>query len=188
VASNLPVQVIADGSFAAPSDCVSRGGTNLGSVASLTANGVIGIGAGIRDMPGAAQSVLPATYYYCTSSGACTNTRVPLDTQVMTPVANFASDNNGTIVSLPGLSPNGQDIATGLLTCGVSTQKNNALPSAATIVPLDQNGLFTTVYKGRAFSFGAIDSGTNVYGVPDATIPVMSDWFTPSTLLSLSRR
>ena len=184
-AGNLPVQVIGDGAFATPSDCVSRGGANLSSVAALGANGVIGIGQGIRDFPSAAQSVLPANYYYCTSSGACTGARVPLDTQIMNPVADFTSDNNGTIISLPVLPSGGQATATGQLTFGVGTQQNNALPSTANIVPLDQNGYFTTSYRGSSLT-GVIDSGTNVYYFPDGTIPITGDVYTPSSPLSLS--
>jgi hypothetical protein len=64
----------------------------------------------------------------------------------MNPVADFTSDNNGTIISLPVLPSGGQATATGQLTFGVGTQQNNALPSTANIVPLDQNGYFTTSY------------------------------------------
>ena len=188
-AGNLPIQVIGDGAFATPSDCVSRGGTNIGTIAKLGANGVIGIGSGIRDFPAAAQTVLPATYYYCASSGSCTGARVPLDTQVMNPVADFTSDNNGTIISLPPLQAGGQATAMGQLIFGVGTQQNNALPSSANILKLDQNGLFTTVYKGSALT-SAIDSGTNVYYFPDTTIPTAfvwpDTWYAPSTPLSLS--
>jgi hypothetical protein len=109
----------------------------------------------------------------------------------MNPVAGFMSDNNGTIISLPALLPGGQLTATGQLTFGVSTQQNNTLPSNANIVSLNQNGLFTTVYKGRTYSYSAIDSGSNVYFFPDdGTIPttlVWSDkWYGPPSLLSLS--
>lgn len=185
-AGNLPVQIVSDGAFAVPEDCMKNGLLSLGTTAQLNANGVVGIGSGIRDFPAAAQTALAATYYYCNSSGSCTNTRVPLDTQMMNPVADFTSDNNGTIISLPALPAGGQTTAIGQLTFGVGTQSNNALPSNAKIVPLDQNGLFTTIYKGGTFTYSAIDSGTNVYYFPDASIRDAGGWFTPSTPLSLS--
>ncbi len=185
-AGNLPVQIVSDSAIAVPDDCVKSGLLNLGTTAQLNANGVIGIGSGIRDFPAAAQTALKATYYYCNSSGSCTNTRVPLDTQMMNPVADFASDNNGTVISLPALPAGGQTTATGQLTFGVGTQSNNALPSGANIVPLDQNGLFTTVYKGGTFTYSTIDSGTNVYYFPDASIPNASGLYTPSAPLGLS--
>lgn len=184
-AGNLPIQVIGDGAFAAPSDCAARGFNDLGTATALGANGIVGIGSGVRDFPTAAQTVLPY-YYYCRPSGSCTATRVPLETQVTNPVAAFVSNNNGTIISLPTLPASGQATATGQLVFGVGTQQNNTLPSTASILPLDQNGLFTTVYKGSTISYSAIDSGTNVYYFPDATIPVTGGWYTPPAALSLS--
>jgi hypothetical protein len=184
-AGNLPVQVIADGAYATPSDCVSRGIHELGNVSALGANGVLGIGPAQRDYPAAAQTVLSAAYYYCTSATSCTNTRVPLDTQVMNPVANFTSDNNGTIIRLPALPAGGQLSATGELVFGIGTQSNNALPSNPKIVALDQNGYFQTTYKSRSYS-SAIDSGSNANIFADYTVPYSGDWYVPPTTLSLS--
>ena len=124
----------------------------------------------VRGFPRAAQYPLSATYYYCPSTGSCTNTRVPLDTQVMNPVANFTSDNNGTIIRLPALPADGQARVTGELVFGVGTQQNNALPSKANIVSLDQNGYFTTTYKGVSYS-STIDSGSNTTYLWDTAIP-----------------
>jgi hypothetical protein len=189
IAGNLPVQVIGDGAFATPPDCLSHGGPSLNTLGTLGAKGVIGIAPGIRDFPLAAQTVLSANYYYCPSSGSCTNTRVPLNTQVMNPVAGFAADNNGTIISLPAIRAGGQTSATGQLTFGIGTQQNNALPSTANIVSLDQNGYFTSVYRSRSLT-SIIDSGTNVYSFPDNTIPTAvlwtDTWYTPPAPLSLS--
>ncbi|MFM0231769.1 DUF3443 domain-containing protein [Paraburkholderia sediminicola] len=184
-AGNLPLQVIGDGAYAMPAECNSRGMIDLNTVAALGANGVIGIGHTARDFPLAAQQVLSAVYYYCPSTGSCTGTRVPLDTQVMNPVADFSSDNNGTIIRLPALPADGQTTATGELVFGVGTRQNNALPSTANIVPVDQSGFFTTVYKGITLT-GVFDSGTNVYYFPDSTIPSAGVWYTPSSPLSLS--
>jgi hypothetical protein len=187
LAGSLPVQIISDGANPTPTDCASRGVVDIGSVAQLGANGVVGIGSAVRDFPLAAQYVLPATYYYCPSSGPCANTRVPLDTQVMNPVADFTTDNNGTIIRLPSLQPGGQASATGELVFGIGTQQNNALPSTANIIPLDSNGFFTTTYKGSAFGNGVIDSGSNITIFGDTAIR-FDAWgrYTPSTTLSLS--
>ena len=103
----------------------------------------------------------------------------------MNPVADFTSDNNGTIIRLPALPADGQATATGELVFGVGTRQNNALPSMANIVPVDQNGFSTTVYKGNTLT-GVFDSGTNVYNFPDATIPYAGVWYTPSPALNLS--
>ncbi|MFM0737727.1 DUF3443 domain-containing protein [Paraburkholderia xenovorans] len=184
-AGNLPVQVIADGPYATPSDCASRGVNNLGSVAALGANGVLGIGPASSDFPAAAQTVLPSAYYYCASASSCANARVPLDTQVMNPVANFTSDNNGTIIRLPALPAGGQLSATGELVFGIGTQTNNALPSNPKILALNQNGYFQTTYAGRSYS-SAIDSGSNANIFADYTVPYAGDWYMPATTLSLS--
>jgi hypothetical protein len=81
-ASNLPIQVIGDGGYAVPSDCISRGGPNLGSLlgshGNTTFNGIVGIGHSVRDIATVAQTLIPATYYYCSSTNSCASTRVPL--------------------------------------------------------------------------------------------------------------
>ncbi|CAB3782747.1 hypothetical protein LMG27177_01345 [Paraburkholderia fynbosensis] len=185
MAGNLPIQVIADGKYSTPSDCLSRGGTNLDTKAGMGANGVVGISTAQRDYAAAANTALPATYYYCSSAASCTSTRVPLDIQVMNPVANFTSDNNGTIIRLPALPAGGQANATGELVFGIGTQANNALPSNANILTLNQYGYFTTTYQGYSY-LSAIDSGSNANFFTDYTTPYSGDWFVPITTLSLS--
>jgi len=184
-AGNMPIQIISDDKYSIPADCLARGGSRLGTVADLGSNGVVGIRAMPRDFPAVALTPLPAAYYYCTSATSCTGTRVPLDTQVMNPVANFTSDNNGTIIRLPALPAGGQLRATGELIFGVGTRQNNALPSDAAVLPLDSNSSFTTDYNGNAL-LSYVDSGTNVYYFPDSTIPSINGLYTPSTTLSLS--
>lgn len=188
-AGNLPIQVIGESAYATGlSSCVPRGGTDLSTVAELGANGVIGIGHRARDFPSAAQYASPAYYYYCASPASCSSTRVPLDTQVMNPVANFTSDNNGTIIRLPALPAGGQATAMGELVFGVGTRQNNVLPSTANVVPVDQTGFFTITYKGKSFSRGAIDSGSGANFFQDDTIP-LNKWslmYIPPSDLSLS--
>ena len=97
-----------------------------------------------------AQTLIPATYYYCSSTNSCASTRVPLAKQVMNPVAAFSTNNNGTVIRLPALSAGGQAGVAGELVFGVGTQQNNALPANPTILAVDGNGFFTTQYQGRA--------------------------------------
>ncbi|KAH0419165.1 hypothetical protein KCU90_g10840, partial [Aureobasidium melanogenum] len=187
-AGNLPIQVIGDAAYPnVPSDCASRGISNIGStVAALGANGVVGISPSRTDYPAAAQSALSATYYYCPSTGSCTGARVPLDTQVMNPVANFTSDNNGTIVRLPALPAGGQATATGELIFGIGTRQNNALPPTANVLKVDNSGAFTTVYQGRTLT-SYVDSGTPILWFPDTTTPLRwDDFYVPPTTLDLS--
>ncbi|NPT60605.1 DUF3443 domain-containing protein [Paraburkholderia elongata] len=187
-AGNLPIQVISDAAYpTTPSDCASRGISNIGStVSELGANGVVGISPSLTDYPLAAQSALSATYYYCPSTGSCTGARVPLDSQVMNPVANFTSDNNGTIIRLPALPAGGQATAAGELVFGIGTRKNNALPSTANVLKVDNSGAFSTVYQGRTLT-SYVDSGTNVLWFPDTTMPTnFRDFYVPPTTLNLS--
>ncbi|MFM0132490.1 DUF3443 family protein [Paraburkholderia sediminicola] len=181
-ARNIPIQIIDDGAYATPQDCISSG-PKFDMPSGF--NGIVGIGHSVRDYPGVADKVLPV-YYYCQSSAACYATRVSLDKQVMNPVAAFTASNNGTIIRLPALPAGGQASVTGELVFGVGTQGNNALPSNANVMMVDQYGYFTTEYQGRAFINSAIDSGTNGFAFPDSTIPTTGEWFTPARTLSLS--
>jgi hypothetical protein len=104
-----------------------------------------------------AQTLIPATYYYCSSTNSCASTRVPLAKQVMNPVAAFSTNNNGTVIRLPALSAGGQASVAGELVFGVGTQQNNALPANPTILAVDGNGFFTTQYQGRAILIGIGD-------------------------------
>jgi hypothetical protein len=187
-ATNLPVQIVGERHFSKPADCLARGGADLGSVGELGGNGIVGIGRRAQDYPEAVAAILPANYYYCPPGTACTGTRMPLAKQVMNPVASFASDNNGTIIRLPALPPGGKESVAGELVFGVGTRQNNMLAADAVILPLDSNGGFTTVYQGRTLTDSAIDSGTDMYRFPDATIPTdaYGNHYTPLNTLNLS--
>jgi hypothetical protein len=104
----------------------------------------------------------------------------------MNPVAGFATDNNGTIIRLPALPPEGQASVTGELVFGVGTRANNALPAGAKIVSVTDQGTFTTLYGNRSL-LGIVDSGTNGLAFRDASIPTSpTSWYTPQSTLSLS--
>lgn len=186
--SVMPIEVIGDGAFATPADCVAHGGPNLSSAAALGANGLVGISNLVRDDPDSATRIYPASYYYCPSAASCTNTRVPLDKQPMNPVAGFPVNNNGTIIRLPGLSSAGAASATGQLVFGIGTQQNNIMPASANVLPVDQYGYFTSIYKGRMLHPSAIDSGTNILLFPDSTIATSSanGFYAPASPLTLS--
>ncbi|MBN3763300.1 DUF3443 domain-containing protein [Burkholderia sp. Ac-20365] len=184
-ASGIPVQLIGDSVFATtPTDCSSRG-AGLNTVAALGANGIVGIGHLAQDYPDAARYALPATYYYCPTPSSCTAARVPLDRQTANPVAAFATDNNGTIIRLPMLPPTGRASVTGELVFGIGTRGNNALPSWPTFLAVSDRGAFTSDYKDRTMT-SIVDSGSNGLFFPDSTLPVLSGWYMPATLQSLS--
>ncbi|MFM0011313.1 DUF3443 domain-containing protein [Paraburkholderia sediminicola] len=185
-ASNVPIQLVGDGAYTIPSDCVAHGGPDLSTVEKLGANGILGIGYGTYDSKDALTTAIPGNYYYCTAANACFNTRMLMNKEVMNPVAAFPSDNNGTIIRLPKLPAGGQASVTGELVFGIGTQSNNALPSNVNVLALDEYGEFTTQYQGQVFSWSAIDSGTNGYAFQDDSIPTTSGWYTPLNALNLA--
>ena len=147
----------------------------------LSANGILGVGIYAHD---------GQNYFKCTTSRTC---RIAPTTkeQVQNPVALFPVDNNGVVLQLPGIGDEGVTIAKGFLIFGIGTQTNNRLETA-TVIPLNpRNGNFTTIYKGRRFSNSFIDSGSNGYLFPDAslttpTCTVSPDFYCPATPQSLT--
>ena len=170
------IQVIGGGSGAMatpPTSCSNQGPVD-DTLASLGANGIIGVGTFIQDCgPGCAPGTTnnPGFYYTCSSS--CTVTTLALASQVSNPVAAFAKDNNGVIVELPSAS-GPQASLSGSLIFGIGTQSNNGL-GGATVYNVDPNtGNFTTVFKGTAYSDAAfLDTGYDHHG--DAHVQLAAD-------------
>ena len=177
-AAKLPVQVMDDTNAGAPAPATcGANGTLVNDVSGFGANGVFGVGVFAQDCGSACVS--PTTplpmYYGCTTAGVCTAENIALASQVTNPVAMFAADNNGIIVSLPNLqNANGDATVTGELIFGIATQSDNALPSTAlTVLGADANGDFTATYNGGTTALPAlIDSGTDAYAFNDPTIAV----------------
>jgi hypothetical protein len=100
----------------------------------------------------------------------CTAENLALSGQVTNPVAMFAADNNGIIVSLPNLqNANGDATVQGTLIFGLATQTDNALPATGlTVLGADTSGDFTATYNGGTTALPAlIDSGTDDYYFAD---------------------
>ncbi len=192
LASAVPVQIIADSTAnfsQAPLGC-SSSGTNVGSVAALGANGIIGVGLGTQDCGSycVTQSAL-SPYYECTAGNACTETTASLANQVANPVAGFAVDNDGVVLSLPAVPPAGASSLTGTLTFGVNTQGNNQLTSQAVYLANPSTYNFTTTYNSQTLTDSFIDSGSNVLYFNDPSIPACSspNYFDcPATTLYLT--
>ena len=189
-ALSLPVQQVADsgaGFASIPSSC-SNTGANIGSVAALGANGLLGVGLFNQDCGSVcATQVVSGTYYECGASG-CTGTTMPLASQVSNPVAAFTTDNNGVALVMPAVPPGGATTLTGTLIFGIDTQSNNAIGSA-TVYAADSRGNFTTTYKGSALTSSFLDSGSNGLFFPDSTIPLCfgsHGFYCPASTLSLS--
>jgi hypothetical protein len=211
LASSVTINILDDnGSYAAtaPSSCttvLSQGGTtSLDSVSAFAANGVLGVGTFDEDCgsscaecasltPDGCNTAMTDLYYSCnTSTNSCAFTAVAQTAQVRNPVALFATDNNGVILTLESIPTAGQTTASGTLIFGIDTQSNNALGSAFVLVA-DDMGNFTTNYKGQVLSSSFIDSGSNGLYFPDSSIavcpntqsnPSASEFYCPASTLS----
>jgi hypothetical protein len=189
-ASNLPVEIIGDTGAVythVPTAC-SNTGANFGTVASLGANGILGVGMGIQDCGSACSTgTAPHWYYACTSS-SCTDTVMLLSSQVTNPVSELGTDNNGVMLSLSGVASGGATTLSGTLFFGIGTQPNNQL-GTATVYAADNHGNFITTYKGTDYTESFIDSGSNGLFFADSAIPTCSastDFYCPPSTLSLS--
>jgi hypothetical protein len=174
-AANVPIQVMGDTTFPVPlASCLSLGaGPDLGTVAALGANGILGVGTSVQDCgPNCAAGQTFSAYpYYVCPQNVCQPVPLPVAQQVANPVAFFAKDNNGVEITLPPIPDGGAPslpfvnadgsgfIPAGQITFGVGTQSNNAIGSA-TVYPLDTSGNFSQViYNGVTYdSGGSIDS------------------------------
>jgi predicted aspartyl protease len=189
-AASVQVQLVADSdaAFASVPFACSHTGLNLGTVARLGANGILGVGLFKEDCgAGCTTQVNNGRYYECTTSG-CTGTAMPLAKQVANPVTAFATNNNGVVVAMPAVPAGGATTLTGALIFGIGTQSNNQV-GTATVYAADGDGNFTTTYKGMTLQDSFLDTGSNGYFFPDAAIPscsISSGFYCPNSTLSLS--
>jgi Protein of unknown function (DUF3443) len=189
-ASSVPIQIIsANPSFPVPSQCSSGGASNDNTVATLGANGILGIGSFRQDCGSGCTGAAPlAFYYFCANSG-CQVTSVSLTSQLQNPVWMFPQDNNGLMISLPAVPAQGEQSVSGSLVFGIETQSDNAL-GGATVFTADANANFQATYNGTSYSQSYIDSGSDaVYfldsttlGIPDCTD--YSFYYCPSSTVS----
>ena len=176
-ANSVPVQLIGDSRYPqVPSDCQNSAPTAEDTVATFGANGILGIGPFAQDCGTYCESSVPepAIYYACTTSTNCAPTTVSLADQVPNPVTVFATDNNGSIISLSSVASAGAATVTGSLIFGIGTESNNGLASSAQVVPISVTGTsagyITTVFNGSTLTSSFIDSGSNGYFFDDSNI------------------
>jgi len=184
-ASSLPIHVIsANPLYPVPSSCLSLGnGGDINTLQTLEANGIIGLGVFPNDCGGActaSSASAPDQYFFC-PGGVCSlpTSGVPLNDQVTQPVVGFASDNNGIMITMPGISASGQASASGSVIFGIGTQSNNGLGSAS-VYSVDDTGSFTATYNGVQYPSSAfLDTGSTAFYFLDHTtlgIPDCSDY------------
>jgi hypothetical protein len=172
-AAGVPVQIIGDSRVPAlPSSCTAKG-ADVGNLAGIAANGVLGVGNFQQDCgPGCVSgNSAPAVYYTC-ASGSCAPSFVPLAQQVTNPVWTRPADNNGVLILLPSVPSGGTTTITGSLIFGIGTQLNNNLGSA-TVFDTDANAFFTTTFNAIPNACSYIDSGTNAYFFPASGYPAL---------------
>ncbi len=193
-ASSVPVQIIGDSRYpTVPTDCSNSAPMAEDSVASFGANGIIGIGPFANDCGEFCESNVPPTpiYYACTSETNCGATTVPLADQVSNPVTLFATDNNGTIITLPAVATAGATSVTGSLIFGIDTESNNA-SGTETVVPISTvTGSLTTIFNGTTLDMSFVDSGSNGYFFTDSSLspcqqPGFASFYCPSSPTDLS--
>lgn len=186
----MPIQIIGDANFSTlvPAAC-SGIGSAINSVNTFGANGVLGVGLFQQDCGAYCTSNADNAYYYSCTSTSCGATTVGLAQQVPNPVSQFATDNNGVIISLPAVAAAGAASASGTITFGVGTQSNNTIGNAALFQMDPVYGEFTTVYNGVSLPASFIDSGSNALYFPNSlNTPTCRNggFYCPGSPLSLS--
>jgi hypothetical protein len=193
-ASSVPIQVLSDTDFIAPTSCTSSGASS-DALESLGANGILGVGLFAQDCGSYCEQVQTAAgdfnpYYECASTATCQAVGESLTQQVQNPVVLFSTDNNGVVLEFPAVSGGEQASLSGSLLFGIGTETNNAL-GAATTYTANAAGNFSTTYNGTVNSASFIDSGSNGYFFP-STITVCpsnsgeQDFYCPSSTENLS--
>ncbi len=152
--AQVPIQVVADGSFApVPKSCSStnlQGYTSENGTGGLGAKGILGVDV----FPTDGQS-----YYGCNGS-SCTSGFV--SQQVANVVDGFAADNNGIIITMPSVSASGQASAQGTLTFGVDTRSDNQ-QAGYSLLQEDISGSIDVTMNGSSYQRSVVDSGSNFY-------------------------
>jgi hypothetical protein len=189
VASAISIQVIGDtgASYSSTPSTCSSAGSNLGTLAAIGAKGILGVGMFKQDCGTACANAAISGVYYACASGSCTASAMPLAKQISNPVASFAVNNNGLLITMPSVGTAGLTSVSGTLVFGVNTQSNNAIASE-TIFKANSSGDFSTTYKGKTYSASFIDSGSNGYFFTDSSIRQCSggDFYCPASALSLT--
>jgi hypothetical protein len=189
----VPIQIIEQPGANFPVAPASCGGTANNTVDTLLANGILGVSffqqdCGTACAPG---TVVNNDNYYACSTTACTVTTASLAQQLQNPIGLFAADNNGLMLTLPGVPAAGSVSVAGTMQIGIATQTDNALGSAAVITP-DNFGNFSTTFKSTSTSVGFIDSGSTALffldptttGLPECT--TLTGFYCPATTQSLT--
>jgi hypothetical protein len=187
LAASIPIQLIADPTLpSVPTDCAGSGPSML-TVATLRANGILGVGLFAADCgSGCVNTALPRWYYSCDASGACLASTQALAQQVTNPVSRFALDNNGVVIDLPAIADTGAASVSGSLIFGIGTQANNTLSGASVVKANTQTGYVVTSSAGQTYAQSYVDSGSNALFFNNSQLPQCGYWYCPSSTQTAS--
>jgi hypothetical protein len=168
-------------------------GTANNTVDTFGANGILGVGPVLSDCnpsgsctPGGASAV----YYSCPTVTSCSGFSATVAQQLQNPVSLFATDNNGVIVELPTISPNGvADPSPAVIVFGIGTESNNALGSAIKLVADPDTGEINATLNAGAALTAYMDSGSNANFFADSSLATCgpsadSTFFCPTTTVT----
>lgn len=171
-ASTLPTQLIGDPATAALSaNCAT--GLPLNSVASLGANGVLGLSLFKQDCGSNCVTNPHNGYYFRCTTASCTAAQASVASliqQVSNPVPRFSGDNNGFVLNLPPVDPSGAVGLNGTLVFGIGTQANNQ-DVPVSLLSTSLTGRITTVLSGQPLTNSFLDTGSNALFFDDTSIP-----------------
>lgn len=153
-------------------------------------NGILGIGLFRQDCGVICETNSNNTLYFACDGGSCTGAAVPVGYQVQHPVWLLPSGNNGIVLTLPNVPTSGAPSVSGSLILGIDSASNNTPPAGISVLMTDPNGFVTTVYKGSTFTQSIIDSGSNAFFFPDASLadcaPPLDPFYCPANAVNLS--
>ncbi len=172
-AATLPTQLMGEPATAALSgNCAT--GLPLNSVASLGANGVLGVSLLKQDCGTSCVTNLFNGYYFKCTSANCTAAQASvasLAQQLSNPVPRFNGDNNGFLFELPPVEAAGAVGLNGTLIFGIGTQANNQYVPGS-LVSTSATGRITTVLSGKQLTNSFLDTGSNALFFDSASIPL----------------
>ncbi len=160
---SLPVQVVEKSSFVPPPPCAGGMEEERRSLSGI--DGILGVSPARFD---------GGLYFVCTGHG-CRLTAPSSGEAIENPVMREEKDNNGIVLSFPGVPRKGTGPIAGELLLGVGTERDNRLPPRIRFFPMDRDGYFqartgdsSRIYEGR------LDTGTTALVIPDQKIRACS--------------
>lgn len=172
-AVTIPIQLIDSNYSGIPAGCSALGPDIDPATARF--NGILGVGLKIYDCDDCISSNSLGVYYTCSGS-TCNEAPVPLNKQVMNPVAALSTNNNGLILTFAEVGAAGAGSAEGQVVFGVGTTSNNTVDTGTFSYRANNSANFSATLNntslGTTRSFNAhafLDSGSNGIFFPTAS-------------------